>query len=145
MSFIGRLLGSPKALADTAGTVVKSLDGFIYTKQEKADDHARAITEGRDMIIKWMGNTQGQNLSRRIIALCITFTWLFMFIGRMGLSIAGIWTESEAFEKSAEIIGDNIEQMTGAVMLILGFYFAAPHLSSIVGGAMSKFGGKQKQ
>jgi hypothetical protein len=142
MSFLGRLLGSPSALAETAGTVVKSLDGFIYSKQEKAHDHAKSITEGRDMIIKWMGASQGQNLSRRLIALSITFTWLFMFVGRMGLSMAGLWSESEAFEKAAAIIGDNIEQMTGAVMLILGFYFAAPHLSSIVGPALARFGKK---
>jgi len=34
--------------------------------------------------------------------------------------------------------------VTGAFMLVIGFYFAAPHLSSIVGGAMDKFknGGK---
>ncbi len=143
MGFIGRLFGSPGALAETAGTIVKSLDGFIYSKQEKAQDHAKAITEGRDMIIKWMANTQGQNLSRRLIALSITFVWLFMFIGRMGLSIAGVWSESKAFELSANIIGDNIEQMTGAVMLILGFYFAAPHLGSIIGPAMERFGKKK--
>ena len=143
MSLFGRLLGSPSALADTANTVVKSLDGFIYSKQEKAQDYAKAVTEGRDMVIQWMKHSQGQNLSRRLIALSITSVWLFMFVARMGLSIAGVWVDSESFQKSADIIGDNIEQMTGAVMLILGFYFAAPHLGSIVGGAMERFGKKK--
>lgn len=142
MGFLGRLLGSPKALADTVGTVTKSLDGFIYTKEEKAQDHAKAVTEGRQMVIEWMKSTQGQNLARRLIALSITFVWLFMFLSRMGLSIAGLWLEGEQWEQAGTIIGDNIEQMTGAVMLILGFYFAAPHLGSIVGGAMNRFGKK---
>jgi hypothetical protein len=32
--------------------------------------------------------------------------------------------------------------MNGAVMLILGFYFAAPYMGKMVDGAMAKFSGK---
>lgn len=140
MGFLGRLLGSPKALGETVKAVGDGLDRFVYTKEEKAENAAKAISEGRNMIIKWMETTQGQNLSRRIIALSITFVWLLMFIARMTLSIAGIWLGSpEKWDASAAIIGDNIEQMTGAVMLILGFYFASPYLGQIAKTAMSKF------
>lgn len=145
MGFLGRLFGSPKALGETVKAVSGGLDKIFYTKQEKAEDAAKAITEGRDMIIKWMETTQGQNLARRLIALSITFVWLFMFISRMALPIAGIWVGSvEKFEASANIIGDNIDQMTGAVMLILGFYFASPYLGQITNVAMNKFAKKKE-
>ncbi len=145
MGFLGRLLGSPKALGDTVKAVGDGLDRFIYTKEEKAEDAAKAVTEGRNMIIRWMETTQGQNLARRIIALSITFVWLLMFIARMALPIAGIWLGSpEKWDASAKVIGDNIEQMTGAVMLILGFYFASPYLGQITNVAMDKFGKKKE-
>ena len=145
MGFLGRLLGSPKALGDTVKAVGDGLDRFIYTKEEKAEDAAKAVTEGRNMIIRWMETTQGQNLARRIIALSITFVWLLMFIARMALPIAGIWLGApEKWDASAKVIGDNIEQMTGAVMLILGFYFASPYLGQITNVAMDKFGKKKE-
>ena len=144
MGFLGRLLGSPKALTDTVNAVSDGLGQFIYTKEEKAEDQAKAITEGRQMLIKWMETTQGQNLARRLIALSITAIWLLMFIGRMGLGIAGVWLQGAEWGDSAQVIGDNIEQMTGAVMLILGFYFASPYLGQITGVAMDKFSKNKK-
>lgn len=140
--FLGRLLGSPKALTDTINAVSNGLDSLVYTKQEKAEDQAKAITEGRQMVIDWMKTTQGQNLSRRIIALSITFVWLFMFLARMVLPIIGIWAGGQQWDQSADVIGESIEQMTGAVMLILGFYFASPYLSGITKTAMNKFSKK---
>ncbi len=143
MGFIGRLFGSPKAIGDTIESVSKGFDKLIYTKEEKAEDAAKAITEARMMTVKWMESTQGQNLARRLIALMITVGWLLLFFARIGLAIAGVWVDGDELERSAEIISDSIDQMTGAVMLILGFYFAAPHLGSIVQGAMGKLGGKK--
>lgn len=140
MGFIGRLLGSPKALTKTVEAVGRGLDTLVYTKQEKAEDGAKAVLEGRNMLIKWMQTTEGQNLARRIISLSITFIWLFMFLARTILPIIGVWSDSpKEWNASAAIIGDNIEQMTGAVMLILGFYFASPYVSQIAGAAMEKF------
>jgi len=144
MGFLGRLLGSPKALTDTVNAVSDGLGQFIYTKEEKAENTAKAITEGRQMLIKWMETTQGQNLARRLIALSITAIWLLMFVGRMALGIAGVWLQGAEWDDSAQVIGDNIEQMTGAVMLILGFYFASPYLGQITGVAMDKFGKNKK-
>lgn len=141
--FLGRLLGSPKALDETVRGVRDGIDSLVYTKQEKAQDSAEERSEFRNMLISWVQSTQGQNLSRRIIALSITFTWLMMFLSRMALSIVGIWVEDSRWKDSSEIIGDNIEQMTGAVMLILGFYFAAPYIGDISRKAMDKFSKKK--
>jgi len=144
--FFGRLLGSPKALNETVRGVRDGVDALFYTNQEKAVDLAQERTEFREMLIKWMESTQGQNLSRRIIALSITFVWLVMFVSRMALAIVGVWAEKAVkWQESADIIGDSIGQMTGAVMLILGFYFASPYLGDISKKAMDKFSSSNKK
>ncbi len=145
MGFLGRLLGNPVDLSKTVEAVGNGFDRFIYTKEEKAEDYAKTVTEGRQMLVKWMESTQGQNLSRRIISLSITLVWLLMYLTRMCLSMAAIWMDhTKEFNASAQIIGDNIEQMNGAVMLILGFYFASPYLGKIAESAMQKFGKESK-
>jgi hypothetical protein len=45
--------------------------------------------------------------------------------------------------QSAMAIGERADSMTGAMMLILAFYFAAPHMDKIVGAALGKFGGNK--
>ena len=50
----------------------------------------------------------------------------------------------DAWRESSDAIDGRTEQMTGAMMLILGFYFAAPHLGKVIDGAMNKFSGVNK-
>ena len=139
---LGKMFGSEKALDGIVKGVTKGLDALVYTDEEKANDAAAARTEARGMVIKWMEATQGQNLARRLLAVMITFIWLFMYVAAMIGSIIAVWVENtEGWHESAQIIGDYAEQMNGAMMLILAFYFAAPHMGSIVKGALDKFGG----
>ena len=139
---IGKIFGTDKAITSVIDNVSKGLDALVYTDEEKAIDAAKDRSAARGMVIKWMESTQGQNLARRLIALCIVVIWLLQYLCGMILSVIGTWMdESEKILESAEIIGVFAERMNGAVMLILGFYFAAPYMGSIVKGAMAKFGG----
>lgn len=139
---IGKIFGTDKAITSVIDNVSKGLDALVYTDEEKAVDAAKDRSAARGMVIKWMESTQGQNLARRLIALCIVVIWLLQYLCGMILSVVGIWVSNpgKIFE-SAEIVGVFAERMNGAVMLILGFYFAAPYMGSIVQGAMAKFGG----
>jgi hypothetical protein len=127
--------------------VKSGLDKLVYTKEEKAEDAAKAVTEARSYLIQWMDKTQGQNLARRFLAMVITLTWLSMFFLSTALDLSVVWVEdsltNENLRGSSVLIGARAESMTGAMMLILGFYFAAPHLDKIVGGAMERFGGSK--
>lgn len=155
LQVIGKIFGTEKALTSVIDSVSKGLDSLIYTDEEKAGDAAKDRAAARSMIITWMDSTKGQNLARRLIALCIVFTWLFQYLCCMFLSVIGIWVEpmKQTIEndviyvnpliESAQIIGVFAEKMNGAVMLILGFYFAAPYMGSIVQTAMNKFSGKK--
>jgi len=146
-STIGRIFGSEKALTSVVEGVSSGLDKLFYTAEEKADDASKDRAAARAMIITWMDSTKGQNLARRLIALCIVSVWLFQYVSCMFLSVAAVWINPDQTAainpliESARVIGTFAEKMNGAVMLILGFYFAAPYMGSLVKGAMDKCSG----
>lgn len=141
---IGKIFGTDKAANSLIDNVSSGLDKLVYTNQEKAEEHARSVTEARQMVIQWMQATSGQNLARRLLALMITAIWLLQYVFMMVMSTVAIWVDNAApFLQSAEVVGQYAENMKGAVMLILAFYFAAPHMGGIVQGALDKFAGKK--
>ena len=137
---LGKIFGTDKAIESVINNASAGLDKLVYTKEEEADDRAKAVSEARAMVIEWMRTTSGQNLARRLIALIVTSVWLLQYLAASALSIFAVWVEKpEQYVTSAKIMGDYADKMTGAMMLILGFYFAAPHLGAIVQVAMDKF------
>ncbi len=141
----GKLLGTDKAIESTIQVAKDGLDALIYTEEERETNALVERAKAREMIVDWLNATQGQNLARRLIALSITFVWLGLKALSMCLAVVAIWVkDSDKYFESAETVQSFAETMTGAMMLILSFYFAAPHMGMIVKGAMSKFGTKQK-
>jgi hypothetical protein len=141
-SFFGKMFGTDKAFETIVDSGVAAIDKLYYSKEEQADDRKAAVTEFRTMIVSWMDSTKGQNLARRLLALMISVVWLSQYVTMMGLSVVAVWVDQpDKFVESSKIIGDYAENMNGAMMLILAFYFAAPHMDKIVGGAMNKFSG----
>lgn len=144
MSFWGRLWGSSEAVNTVVGGVRDGLDALVYTDEEKANDSAKERSEARSMLVGWMAATQGQNLARRLIALVVTGVWVTQYITVQILSIISIWIDNpEKIKASAAVISDAAQSMNGAMMLILGFYFAMPHMGKIADAALTKFGGKK--
>jgi len=141
---LGKLFGTDKAIASIVDNASNALDKMIYTEEEKSDDAAKSRSEARGMVISWMNATQGQNLARRLIALIVTFVWVFQYFVMTILSVTAIWVQDPIpFVESSKIIGSYAENMNGAMMLILGFYFSAPFLGDIAKGAMNKFSGNK--
>lgn len=129
--------------------LVKGLDALVYTDEERAHAASAERSEARSVLVDWFKATSGQNLSRRFLAMLIAFTWLLMYLVSAGLSVSVVFAPAcdpdavqclaQQLNQASSIIGERADSMSGAMMLILGFYFAAPHLSSIVGPAVSKF------
>lgn len=144
LGLFGKIFGSEKALESTIGAVSRGLDSLIYTEQEKEDDARKERAEARGMVVQWMETTKGQNLSRRFLALVIAGTWLLQYWFIMVVGVATVWTEDAVMvakmEASIATISLSADGMTGAMMLILTFYFAAPHIGNVVGVAMERFG-----
>jgi len=132
---IGKLFGTDKAIQSVVDNVSNGLDKLVYTDEEKAVDAAKDRSEARKMIIRWMEATKGQNLARRIIALAIVFTWLAQYIISQLTDISAIWVANTAIQlnlhASSKILVDGAKNMNQPVMVILGFYFAAPYLGQI--------------
>ena len=138
MGIIGRMLGSEEALAGVVRGVAASLDALVYTDEEKEINAATSRSEARQMIVAWMGATQGQNLARRVIALAITGTWLLQTLVAQGLAVASVFLGEKA-AAVAEVMSRGADSMTGPFMLVLGFYFAAPHMGDIAKAVTARY------
>jgi len=143
MSFFGKLFGTEKALTSVVDGVSKGLDALVYTDEEKANDAAKDRSEARAMVVGWMAATQGQNLARRLIALSITGAWLGLYLISVVTSFTAIFVGSDVTVNkllAASALSKNSAiELNNAVMLILAFYFAAPHMGDIAKAVSGKF------
>ena len=141
-NILGKLFGTDKALESVVNGVKNGLDQLVYTDEEKANDAAKDRSEARKMIISWMDTTKGQNLARRLIALAVVFTWLGQYILAEIFNIGAVWVQTTSVQlnlhTSAQIVSQSAETMNSPVMLILGFYFAAPYMGDMVKNFMKK-------
>ncbi len=142
-TIVGKIFGTDKAITSVVDGAKNALDKLVYTSEEKADDHAKSVTEARTMVIDWLKNTQGQNIARRVIALVITSMWALNVLLIQALSVAAVWvSEPKQYLASAEVISKNAQPVTSAMMLVLAFYFAAPQMGKFADAALKKFSGK---
>jgi len=133
MGFLGRLFGTDAAIKEGMGMIRDVGDSLFYTDEERAEDGKADRSEGRKMLIEWVKASQGQNLSRRIIALSVTGTWLSQIVIAQILSVASIWSDNpESLIKAVDILNNGADKMDGPVMLVMGFYYAAPHMAKFV-------------
>ncbi len=127
--FIGKLFGTDAALEGVVNSVSKGLDALVYTDEEKAGDAAKDRTEARKMIVAWMVATQGQNLSRRVLALSIAFVWLSQIVAGQAVGIVSVFvTVPEKLTQVVGILKAGAMDMNPVITLILSFYFAAPYI-----------------
>ena len=146
-NLMGKIFGSEKAIGAAIDGISNSLDALVYTDEEKATAAAHERTQARGMVIEWMRSTSGQSLARRLIAISITFIWLMQYVFGWAMVIGSLFVEPDIaarMKEASSLTADYADGMTGAVMLILSFYFAAPHMDKIVGPALERFG-KRKE
>lgn len=143
MSVLAKIFGADKAVEKTIETVRILADEAFYTKEEESADKAKATTEARSVLVKWLEATSPSRLARRVLAMAITFTWLSLFLMSTVFSLAAVWAgeKAEKLASSSVLVDGRIDAMTPAVMLILGFYFAAPYMGDIAKNALERFGG----
>jgi hypothetical protein len=146
LSFLGKLFGSDAALEKVVDTASGLLDEAFYTDQEEAEDKAAARSEAQGLVIKWMEASTGSRLARRVIAFAITGTWLAMYWMTAMSAIAAIWLEDKAdrLNQSGLVMDAAADVMISPVMLILGFYFAAPYMGDLAKGALQRFSSSGK-
>ena len=142
MSLWGRVFASPQAITETAKAARDGIDALVYTEEEKATDAAKDRSEARQMLVGWLEATNGQNVARRLLAILITFTWLGLYIISVILSSVAVFVEELMAAKLttvSAIASTGAQDMNPAVMLILGFYFAAPYMGDIAKAVGDRF------
>lgn len=76
--------------------------------------------------------TAGQNIARHVISLTITAVWLGQYILSQVFALVAVYAgRANEANQAAEILRIGAADMNDAVMLILAFYFAAPHLGDM--------------
>jgi hypothetical protein len=163
MGILGKIFGTDKAIESGLNMIYKAGDALFYTDQEKAADKENKIKQVHQFMNDWMETTKGQNIARRTLAISITFVWLSMYIVSTLMGVAAPWLDSaiplndlgvaiegyvSTYDKlmaSSFALDNKADRMSGAVMLILAFYFGAPYMGKIVEGALSKFGGNKEK
>lgn len=145
MGILSKIFGTDEAIKGGIDIIKSAGDALWYTDEEKAQDKANRAQQIDTLLVNWMDTTKGQNIARRLLAVLITSVWLSLYVVGIILNLVSVWVNDELrinMIVNANLLSDNADKMSGAVMLILAFYFAAPHMSKIVDGALSKFAGK---
>lgn len=143
----GKMFASSGAAKEIVATVKDGLDALVYTDEEKAYDAAQSRREARELLIQWIANSSGQNLARRFIAVTVTLLWAGQYLTIMLCTIASVWLAevyNQRLIETSELIRAAANQTDGAMMLVLGFYFAAPYMGKIAETALNKFGNREK-
>lgn len=147
-SVMGRIFSTEKSVEKAIDTVSAGLDKIWYTKEEQADAEnekwkARheAQVKSSEMLITWIQSSQGHNLARRWLTVNITSVWLVQMLLGMVFAIASVWAEKpDQFLATSGILQGYASEMGTIVLIIVLFYFAAPHMGEALNILLSRFG-----
>ena len=123
-------------------------DALVYTSEEKANDRDKMVKHKDTMIANWIESSKGANMSRRFLAFLVGGIWGFLFIFSWISQQMAVWSKTVTKEKLELMQSINepfLEQATGGMLLVLGFYFAAPYMGQIVKTAVDKFTGRSTE
>lgn len=146
--WLGKVFASDKSLETGLSMIEKAGDALVYTSEEKANDRDKMIMHKDAMIANWIEASKGSNMSRRFLAFLVGGIWAFLFLFGWASEQAAIWSGKVDQVKLELMVQSNavyLEQATGGMLLVLGFYFAAPYMGTIVSTAVDKFTGKSKK
>ena len=147
-SVLGKIFSTDKSVEKSIDALTQGLDKIWYTKEEKADAEelrwkARhdAQIKGQEMLISWIAASQGHNVARRWLTVNITTVWLLQLILGMFFAIASVWArEPDRLLATSGILQGYASEMGTIVMLIVLFYFAAPHMGQAIDVLLSRIG-----
>ena len=131
---LGKLFGSPEAVERIVASTASALDKLVYTNEEKAEAAAKQREKARDQVVAFMAATSGQNLARRLIALTIVGIWAWCYVMSVSMAVIAVFWSRLAIQlrEASSLVDSNISDVEGFLILILTFYFGAPHVENVV-------------
>ena len=109
------LFGNAKSVEKAVDAVISTGDALFFTEEEKSVASQKIL----DWKIEYARVTQGQSISRRIIAAGVTAMW--MLTGVIAL-IAAAWDQTAYANYVMKFLVDVVMQ---PFSIIVGFYFLA--------------------
>jgi hypothetical protein len=115
MSIFSWISGGGDAATKVIDAVVKTGDALVFTEEEKSVANQKTL----DWVLQYMNATNAQNVARRMIALMVVGTWMFILIVAC---IAGYFGHEEGsyavwmFDILNDVVADPYN-------IIIGFYF----------------------
>ena len=150
MSLLGRIFDTPEAINKTIETVASGLDKLVYTKEEQADAAAamrvkemEQIGAARGMVVEWMKATSGQNLARRWLTVVVTSVWLSLYVGAAMFATVSVFMSIGPANRAlaaSGIMAGYANELANIVMVIILFYFAAPHMGQAIDILLQRIG-----
>jgi hypothetical protein len=142
-SFLGKMFGSQKAGEAIVDGAVSAADKLFYTSEEKAEDAAKARTEGFNVYMEWLKSTSGSRIARRFIALIVTGIWAVEHIMSVIFGAVGIFVDSpEKYMEASRMFAEHATNNNTLVGVVLLFYFGGPAAIDGVKGLVNKWANK---
>ena len=135
MGIFANIFGTSKATTAIVKTGLNLLDDAFYTTEEKSEDKRQFQLQMSNEILSWVKQTSGQRIARRFIAMIVTLLWSGLWATSVLLQFAAIFLSGEIVNElrlASDLAAESAENISGEFMLVLGFYFAAPHLGEMV-------------
>lgn len=148
LQWLGNMFGTASAAERVIDNVSKGIDKLWYTEEEKSEDRMKAVKEGNAVYMEWLRSTMGSRVARRFIAVVVTVLWALQWLASLILSVAAVWVDPSLVDPmlaSAEIVQTSGIEITGAMMVVLGFYFLGNKADGFIKVALEKFQGKDNK
>ena len=140
-NWLGRIVGSDKAIAAATDGLINGIGKAFYTAQEKSEDkiklfeaEIRAREKAAEQLVEFHKATSGQNLARRIIA----FSLLGYFLVSKGvaqmLAVAAVFldpSKAALYREAAEMTNSYVAEIQVWIAGILAFYFGLPKITEM--------------
>jgi len=144
-AFLGKMFGTQKAGEAIIEGTTSAIDKMFYTSEEKAEDTAKARTEGLQVYMEWLKSTSGSRLARRSLALMTSGVWVIEHLSSVVLGVAGVFVDNpDKFIEASKMLAEHANNNNALVGVVLLFYFGGPAATDGVKGLVEKWANKEK-
>ena len=144
---------APANVSKLVDGAVRGLDALKYTAEEKAHDSAKLLQmqadirlRAQEQVVAWMKATAPQATTRRMLAKLVAGLWCAAFSLPIIFNVAAVWMTERAdqLRESARLITSQADGVDQYMLLVIGYYLAAPHVSGVFDTIVAAKRGRRK-
>ena len=153
LGWLKTFISAPADVTKIVDGALSGLDKLKYTAEEKAEDQAKLLQmqanirlKAQEQVVEWMKATAPQARTRRFLAKLTAILWAVSFTVPIIMNVMAVWmvTYADRLRESARTIAEAVDGVDQYMLLVMGFYLGAPHVSTIVDGIVARKQGRRK-